>query len=70
MKSRATETVTSNEEFVRLRIFDGDLQVDEASTELIRLARCQARSAEDREMEWRRRAFTAEKRLAELERSN
>lgn len=37
MKSRATQTVTSNDEFVRLRVFDGDLLVDEAAVEKVRL---------------------------------
>lgn len=34
-------TVSSNEEYVRLRIYEGDLKVDEASAELIRLERVQ-----------------------------
>lgn len=41
-------TVASNEEYVRLRIFDGDLQVSEAAEELIRLERAQ--HAETRRM--------------------
>jgi hypothetical protein len=41
MKTRTVETVTSNEEYVRLRIFDGDLQIGEAGAELLRLERAQ-----------------------------
>lgn len=41
MKSRTVETVTSNEGQVRLRIFDGDLQVSEAGAELLRMLQAQ-----------------------------
>jgi hypothetical protein len=41
MKSRTVETVTNNEDYVRLRIFDGELPADEATKELLRLERCQ-----------------------------
>lgn len=34
-------TVTNNEDYVRMRIFDGDLQVSEAAEELIRIERAQ-----------------------------
>lgn len=39
MKSRAVQTITSNEEYVRMRIFDGDLPVSEAAAELLRIER-------------------------------
>lgn len=41
MKTRTVETVSSNEEFVRMRIFDGDLPADAATAELLRLERLQ-----------------------------
>ncbi len=41
MKSKSVDTVTTNEEHVRLRIFDGDLPLDDAGHELIRIAQAQ-----------------------------
>ena len=41
MKTRTVETVTTNEEHVRMRVFDGDLPADEATAELLRLERAQ-----------------------------
>ncbi|WDR03633.1 hypothetical protein PSQ19_06065 [Devosia algicola] len=41
MKSRLVDTITNNEDHVRMRIFDGDLSVDDAASELIRLAHTQ-----------------------------
>lgn len=43
MKAKAKEvgTVASNEEFVRMRIYDGDLKIDDAADELLRLERAQ-----------------------------
>ena len=41
MKTKTVETITNNEDYVRMRIFDGDLQVSEAAQELIRLERTQ-----------------------------
>jgi hypothetical protein len=35
------KTITNNEDYVRLRIYEGDLQVSEAAAELLRLARAQ-----------------------------
>jgi hypothetical protein len=37
MKSRLVDTITSNEDSVRLRIFDGDLPADQATAELLRI---------------------------------
>lgn len=37
MKTRTVETITSNEEHLRLRIFDGDLQVSAAGAEMLLL---------------------------------
>jgi hypothetical protein len=34
-------TITNNEDYVRLRIYEGDLKIDEASAEMLRLERCQ-----------------------------
>lgn len=39
MKSRTVETLTSNEGAVRLRIFEGDIPLDEAGAELLRIER-------------------------------
>lgn len=41
MKSKTVETVTNNEDFVRMRIFDGELPQDAALSELLRLERAQ-----------------------------
>jgi len=41
MKTKDVKTVTSNEDYVRLRIFDGDLQVSNAGAELLRIERAQ-----------------------------
>lgn len=43
MKARLLDTITSNEEHVRMRIFDGDLQISEAAAELLRIERAQHR---------------------------
>ena len=45
MKTRKVDTVTTNDGHVRLKIYDGDLGVDEAADELIRLARTQRDAA-------------------------
>lgn len=41
MKSRQVDYVTSNEEHVRLKIFDGLLPVDEGTAELLKIERAQ-----------------------------
>jgi hypothetical protein len=41
MKTKLVDAVTNNEDYVRLRIFDGDLQISEAAAELLRLERSQ-----------------------------
>jgi hypothetical protein len=41
MKTKLVDTVTNNEDYVRSRIFDGDLQISEAAAELLRLERSQ-----------------------------
>lgn len=41
MKTKLIETITSNEEDVRLRIYDGELQLSEAANELLRMERAQ-----------------------------
>ena len=48
MKYTETTHITSNEQYVRLRIYEGDLQISEAAQELIRLERCQREAAERR----------------------
>lgn len=41
MKTKLVDTVTTNEDHVRLRIFDGDLQISEAAAELLRVEKSQ-----------------------------
>jgi hypothetical protein len=41
MKSRSVNTITNNEDSVRMRIFDGELPADEAIAELLRIERAQ-----------------------------
>jgi hypothetical protein len=41
MASKLVDTITSNEEYVRLRIFEGDLQISQAGEELLRTERAQ-----------------------------
>lgn len=41
MRYREVDTVTSNEGHVRLRIYDGDLKIDDAAAELLRIERAQ-----------------------------
>lgn len=38
---KALDHVTSNEEHVRLKIFEGDLKIDEAPADLLRIERAQ-----------------------------
>lgn len=47
MKTKLVDTVTTNEDHVRMRIFDGDLQISEAAAELLRVEKSQ-RAAERR----------------------
>lgn len=53
MKSTAVDYITSNEQHVRMQIFDGDLKIDDAAAELLRLERAQhdATRARVRELE-------------------
>lgn len=44
MKSKSVETIISNEQHVRMRIFDGDFQVADASAELLRIVQAQLAS--------------------------
>jgi hypothetical protein len=46
MKTKLVDTIANNEEDVRLRIFDGDLDVSEACAELIRMERARADALE------------------------
>ncbi len=55
MKSRSVETVTSNEAFVRMRIYDGDLPIDEAGAELLRIERAQHAAERQRHCETQER---------------
>jgi len=41
MQSKLVEYITSNGNYVRLRIFDGDLQISEAGAELLRIEKAQ-----------------------------
>lgn len=38
MRSRSVDTITSNDQYVRLKIFDGLIPLGEAGAELLRLA--------------------------------
>jgi len=64
MKTRTVTTVTNNEDYVRMRIFDGDLQVSEAAEELILLERAQHDSTRRRLNEEIDRRVKAETTLA------
>jgi hypothetical protein len=48
MKAKDVDNITSNEAAVRLRIYDGDLQISEAAQELIRMERARADALEHR----------------------
>ena len=56
MKSRLVDTVTSNEDHVRLRIFDGEIPVDLGACEIYRMALMQAASDLERTAKHLRRA--------------
>lgn len=51
MKTKEVWTITNNVDAVRMRIYDGDLQISEAGQELLRIEKCQhlATSAQLRE---------------------
>lgn len=67
MKSTSVETITSNEQYVRMRIFDGDLQITDANAELIRLAQEQLASECRRHQQTKIELYKAQARLVELE---
>lgn len=48
MKSRLVDTVVNNDEYLRLRIYDGEIPLAEAGAELLRLKTAQ-RTAERKE---------------------
>lgn len=58
----AIDTITSNERYVRLRIFEGDLKIDDAAAELLRIERVQ-NDALRRQMDAIRAELRAEIRL-------
>lgn len=66
MKSRSVETVTSNEESVRLRIFDGDLAIDQAGAELLRIEKAQHAAECQRHAETRLALATANAKLQQI----
>ena len=49
MKSTSVDYITSNEQHVRMMIYDGDLPLDQAKDELLRIERAQ-RAAEVAEL--------------------
>lgn len=51
MKSKKVPTITSNEEQVRLEIFEGHLPIDEAGAELLRVEKAQHSVERQRRME-------------------
>ena len=67
MKSTSVETITSNEQYVRMRIFDGDLQISAASAELIRIAQAQLTSECARHAQTKMELCKALGIIAELE---
>lgn len=58
MKFREVDTVTSHEDYLRLRIYDGDLPIDEAGRELVESLLLRCAQLEDEVV--RLRAATAE----------
>jgi hypothetical protein len=52
MQTKLVDTVASNEEHVRLRIFSGDLQISEAAQELLNIERAQNASLRRELMLW------------------
>lgn len=63
MKSRTVETVTSNEGLVRLRIYDGEIPLDQAAEELLRLYREQVRHEALRHDETRKEMWALKDKL-------
>lgn len=41
MQTKSVDTITSNEQHVRFLIYSGDLSIDEAAAELLRIERAQ-----------------------------
>lgn len=66
MKSRAVETITSNEEYVRMLIFDGVLPLELAGHEWIRIERAQHDAERRRHDETRAELETALREIARL----
>ena len=54
MKTRNIDTITNNEDHIRLKIYDGDLNIDEAGQELLRLTKTQLRIERVRSLKYRR----------------
>ncbi len=67
MKSRTIDTITSNEDHVRMRIFDGDLPISDAAFELIRIERAQHDAERLRHSDTIKRLCCAEAKIRQLE---
>lgn len=68
MQVKTVDTVVTNEEHVRLQIFDGDLNVDDAAKRLIEIERKQHDATRRQMGEWISRAYKAEAALAATKR--
>jgi hypothetical protein len=55
MKSKSVDTITSDEELVRLRIYEGDIPLDQAGQELLALAKAEARRERQQHLDMRTR---------------
>lgn len=64
--SKSVETITSNEGLVRMKIYDGDLELGDAGAELVRLANAQRDAALDREASTAAALWRAKDAIARL----
>lgn len=60
MQHREVDTVTSNEGLVRLKIYDGDLKIDDAAAELLNMLQQQNAALFREKQMWQQRALRAE----------
>lgn len=63
MQTRSVDYITTNEEHVRMQIFDGDLQISEAAAALLQTEKAQHKSS----IFWKDQIIEAQRReIAEL----
>lgn len=65
MKSTTVETITSNEQHVRMRIFDGDLPANEAYQALLELEHSQRKAEWDHHLAYARGMMGVVERMQE-----